>query len=224
MRNTRAGFVDAGYLRAQGAEATGRKSGQVRPDASAVVNWLQSCVSGRLHDRTLLRTYWYDGVFDASHVRYPGQRKFFDAIAFTPGVQLRLGHIAEHPVRLDRHLRQAIERTAKKPAVDPTTLLEEFTKAWAGRVQRQQKGVDALMVLDLVRLAGRTVFSTMILITGDRDLAEAVRAAQDFGTRVIIATPRRDSFAREVIQLADDIIDIPDQAIRSMLPLRPRSE
>ena len=220
MPLTCAGFVDAGYLRAQGAAATGRKPWEVRPDASVVVDWLKSCVCGLPVDHTLLRTYWYDGAFEPSHSDYPGQRKFFDAIAFTPGIQLRLGHIAEKPVRLDMQLRQGVEKTAERLEMEPATLLAEFRKQLTGRVRHQQKGVDTLMVLDLVRLAGREALSTMILISGDRDLAEAVRVAQDFGTRVILATPHRPSAASALAQLVDDIIDIPDQAIHSMLPTR----
>ncbi|MGH8906868.1 MAG: NYN domain-containing protein [Egibacteraceae bacterium] len=46
---------------------------------------------------------------------------------------------------------------------------------------RQQKGVDTLVTLDLVRLAQRNAYDTAILIAGDRDLAEAIRTAQDSG-------------------------------------------
>lgn len=220
MAATCAGFVDAGYLRAQGAAVTGPKPSKVRPDAAAVVEWLHSYVDEQLYDHTLLRAYWYDGAFDASHGGYSNQRKFFDAIAFTPGIQLRLGQIAEHPVHLDGQLRQAVRQTADGLGVAPTALLRELKTHLAGRVRRQQKGVDTLIVLDLVRLAGRAIFSTMILMSGDRDLAEAVRTAQDYGTRVILATPDRQNVATALAQLADDIITIPDQAVRSMLPSR----
>ena len=37
---------------------------------------------------------------------------------------------------------------------------------------------------------------------------------------MIVATPDRQSVAFALAQLADDIIDIPDDAIRSMLPMR----
>ena len=220
MPTTSAGFVDAGYLRAQGAAAIGRKPREVRLDAASVVAWLQSCVSEMFDNHSLLRTYWYDGAFNPSHFDYPGQRKFFDAIAFTPGIQLRLGQIAEQPVHLDGQLRRAVRQTAESLGMEPDTLLGEFKRQMAGLVRRQQKGVDTLIVLDLVRLASRSIFSSMILVSGDRDLAEAVRTAQDYGTQIIVATPDRPSVASALAQLADDIIDIPDDAIRSMLPMR----
>ena len=73
----------------------------------------------------------------------------------------------------------------------------------------------------MVRLAGRSGYSTAVLVAGDRDLAEAVRAAQDFGAQVLVATPNRASVARELAQLADDVIHIPETVVRQMLTFRP---
>ena len=85
----------------------------------------------------------------------------------------------------------------------------------------QQKGVDTLLALDLVRLAGRSVFTTAVLIINDRDFSEAIRAAQDFGVRVLIATPNRHRVASELTQLADGLIVIPPQVLEKMLPPPP---
>ena len=85
---------------------------------------------------------------------------------------------------------------------------------------RQQKGVDTLIALDMVRLASRSAYMTAILIAGDRDLAEAIRTAQDYGARVVIATPNRQSVARQVVQLADEVIDIAEDDLKLMLPIR----
>ena len=126
MRATCSGFIDAGFLRAQGAAAVGRKPWEVRLNAAAVVDWLRSRAPDLPADQDLLRTYWYDGAFDPSHVDYRRQRRFFDAIAFTPGIQLRLGHVAENPVDLDSQLRQAVRQAAQSLEIEPTTLLEEF--------------------------------------------------------------------------------------------------
>jgi uncharacterized LabA/DUF88 family protein len=104
--------------------------------------------------------------------------------------------------------------------VDADKLLAEFARHWSFRPERQQKGVDTLIALDLVRLAGRAAFDTAILIAGHRDLAEAVRATQDFGRRVVVATPSRRSVARELAQLADEIIDLDAADVRAMLSPR----
>lgn len=83
-----------------------------------------------------------------------------------------------------------------------------------------QKGVDTLLTLDLVRLAGRSAFSTAILVVNDRDFAGAITAAQDFGVRVLIATPSQQTVAEELTRLADDVIFISKGELTKMLPLR----
>lgn len=106
--------------------------------------------------------------------------------------------------------------------MDPAGLLSAFDKRWKFHPVRQQKGVDTLIALDLVRLAGRGVIDTAILISGDRDLAEAIRSAQDFGLAVSVATPGR-GLAREVAKLADATLVIPPEKLDQMLPSRVRS-
>ena len=170
---------------------------------------------------SFVRAYWYDGAFDPSHREYAGQRAYFDAIAFTPGVQLRLGHIAERSSRIERPILLALRNAAAGLDVDADKLVTEFGRHWTFRPERQQKGVDTLIALDLVRLAGRAAFDTAVLLAGDRDLAEAVRATQDFGRRVVVATPARRCVARELAQLADEIVDLDEADVRAMLSSRP---
>ena len=214
------GFVDVGFLHAVGATVLGQSRGSVNPDAATTVQWLRRLAEQRIVGQTFLRAYWYDGAFDPSHRDYRGQRMYFNGIAATPGIQLRLGHVAERPNQLADPIRQAIANAAEEVGCDPSRLLEAFDNLWTFRPVRQQKGVDTLIALDIVRLASRSVYATAVLIAGDRDLAEAIRTAQDHGVRVIIATPDRQSVAQEVSQLADDIIDIPASDVQSMF--RPR--
>ena len=223
MPGTYAGFIDASFLRAEGAKSIGQPPKSVRPDASAVVDWFRNLAARKSFDPTFLRAYWYDSAFDPSHHNYAGQRSFFDAIALTPGLQLRLGHIAEAPSPLEQPIRRALETTASGLGLDPGELLSEFDRNWTFRSNRQQKGVDTLIALDMVRLAGRSVCTTMVLVAGDRDFAEVIRASQDFGTRVLVATPRRSSVSREVAQLADELIDITEAEVGRMLTPRPMS-
>ena len=220
LADTFLGFVDVGYLRAEGARVLGLKPSQIRPDASAVVRWFLNLEFGSLLGQKLLRIYWYDGEFAPSRSEYGSQRRYFDAIASTPGIQLRLGQIAVRASRLRTPIRRALRQTAIDLSIDPHELLAAFERNWEFRPEFQQKGVDTLIALDLVRLAGRSVCDTAVLVAGDRDLAEAIRAAQDFGLRVLIATPNRNSIAREVAQLADALIDIPEDSISAMLPKR----
>lgn len=56
-----------------------------------------------------------------------------------------------------------------------------------GRLTAQgQKGVDSLIVRDLITLASRRSINTGILVGGDDDLTEGLREAQDFGVRMIV--------------------------------------
>ena len=65
MSSTYAGFIDAGFLRAEGARALGESPRNVRLDAEAIVRWYTELAyrdSGRF-----LRAYWYDARFDSGH-------------------------------------------------------------------------------------------------------------------------------------------------------------
>ncbi|MGH3837482.1 MAG: NYN domain-containing protein [Pseudonocardiaceae bacterium] len=52
--------------------------------------------------------------------------------------------------------------------------------------KNQQKGVDALIYRDLITLAQHRAISDAVLLSGDEDLREGVRAAQDYGVRVVL--------------------------------------
>ena len=220
MIGTYAGFVDAGYLISEGARSLGRKRPSVRPDALAVAQWFRRLTHSLLGEK-FLRAYWYDGAFATSHREFGKQRPYFDAIAYTPGIQLRLGHVAERRSRLEGPIRSALRTTARGLGVPAERLIAEFDKNWTFYPERQQKGVDTLITLDMVRLASRSAFETAIVISGDRDLAEVVRTVQDYGVGVLVATPNRESVASEVLQLADDVIDIAESDVREMLKDRP---
>ena len=91
MSGTYAGFIDASFLRAEGAKAIGQSPKGVRPDALAVVSWFRYLSRQESLDQTFLRAYWYDSAFDPSHPSYVGQRSFFDAIALTPACNCASG-------------------------------------------------------------------------------------------------------------------------------------
>ena len=138
----------------------------------------------------------------------------------TPGIQLRLGHIVEYRPWFEPGIREAIRRTAVGVGVDPDVMMDEFDGHWTFRPERRQKGVDTLVALDLVRLASRNVFDTAVLISGDRDLSAVVRAVQEWGCRVVVATPDRYCVARELLELADRVIEIDEEGLHMMLPRR----
>lgn len=206
------GFVDSGYLKAEGARAlsSGDGGGRVRLDAGRVVRWIRELAASEAVGEPFLRCYWYDGAFDASDQRSVSQRRYFDAIASTPGLTLRLGHLVE---RQDRN-RMGIERALERFGVDPV----EFGRVFDfRRAELTQKGVETLMVTDLLSAAFRAQMSTAVVIAGDRDLAEALRVVQEQGVRVVLAVPESVAVAAEVRHLADELVTIGGSELATML-------
>lgn len=73
----------------------------------------------------------------------------------------------------------------------------------------QQKGVDALIYRDLMTLARERAISDAVLVSGDEDLREGVRAAQDMGVRVTLVgiSPTGQQFnqSRDLVREADEV-------------------
>lgn len=102
----------------------------------------------------------------------------------------------------------------------------------------QQKGVDLRMGLDLVAHARNDAVDTIVLVSGDDDLTEAVEEAQGHGVQVILLSiPSADGRPHGVskhLQLAADHLEILDasalevavqrSAARVHPPAPPRSE
>ena len=73
----------------------------------------------------------------------------------------------------------------------------------------QQKGVDALILADLMELARNHAITDACLLSGDEDLRVAVQLAQSFGVRVhlIGIEPSRGSQSRALMQEADTHVE-----------------
>ena len=95
------------------------------------------------------------------------------------------------------------ELTADQQRVADT----EDVKLRLGVVNRagQQKGVDSLIVTDLVELARNHAITDAVLLSGDEDLRIGVQIAQSFGVRVhlIGIEPSRLSQSTSLLQEAD---------------------
>lgn len=77
-------------------------------------------------------------------------------------------------------------------------------------IDGQQKGVDLRIGLDMVALARNKAVDTIVLISGDDDLTEAVEEAQDHGVTVIVlAAPNvaggPNGVSRHLLRAADDL-------------------
>lgn len=196
------GFLDAGFLIHEGGRLLKWERGSVQPNAEGCVDAFRRLAATRGFD--LLRLYWYDGAFDPGDARAATQRVYHDAISATPGVQIRLGHLQERAPTWQHALRRAITECGWE--------LIELEKRFAFRPQVEQKGVDTLLALDMVRLAQRRAYDMALLFSGDRDLAEAVRDSQDEGRRILLVHPANAGVATELRHLADEIIELPSAA------------
>ena len=217
MPTTYAGFVDVGYLHAEGAKALGSNANAVRTMAPELVAWFRNLRAGQ----SLERVYWYDGAFDSAHPRAAGQRRALNAIGQTPDLELRLGYLVERRSRLARPIQAALENTAAGLGIAPGALLAAFNQHWQFRPQLEQKGVDTLLALDVVNFANRSPGGTVVLIAGDLDLVEAVRQARNLGARVSMATPNPNTVARQLKALANNVISIAHADLGRMLQARP---
>lgn len=206
MRMSVAGFVDVGFVRAAVASACGLDAGQVRLDAGALVRKVDQIAEQWGGSR--LRVYWYDGAHGSEDPRHQTQRRYLDAVAATPGVQLRLGNLVTRTPAWHRELESAL----KACGVDRKV----FDRHFKMTTEVQQKGVDTLMVLDLVRLAQRGAYDVAVIFSGDRDIAEAVRAAQDEGRRVVLVVPDERSSATDLRSLADEVVVLDAAELRTL--------
>lgn len=84
-----------------------------------------------------------------------------------------------------------------------------------GRIShRQQKGVDALLILDLTTLARERAIASALVLSGDEDIREGIATAQSLGVRVLLGAVAmlegRPSVATTLLEEADDhiLIDI----------------
>ena len=88
----------------------------------------------------------------------------------------------------------------------------------------QQKGVDSLIVTDLVELARNHAISDAVILSGDEDIRIGVQIAQSFGVRahLIGIGPGRESQSRFLLQESDTTVEWCEADVRELLTiLRP---
>ncbi|MGC8475964.1 MAG: NYN domain-containing protein [Acetobacteraceae bacterium] len=85
----------------------------------------------------------------------------------------------------------------------------------------EQKGVDALIVTDMVELARNHAISDAVLVSGDEDVRVGVVLAQQFGVRVHLVGihPARANQSRSLRQEADTTVEWDAAAVARFLRL-----
>lgn len=102
--------------------------------------------------------------------------------------------------------------------------LSKFTCRYGYTVYREgvfmQKGVDSLLVVDMLTLAARKTVDSIKLLAGDRDLISGVKAARDFGVIVDLFTFDRKTYAHPLKGECDSHTELnKDGTIRSSAQL-----
>lgn len=112
-----------------------------------------------------------------------------------------------------RHGRATVEQQALADADDIKVRFGQLN--FAG----EQKGVDALIVTDMVELARNRAISDAVLLSGDEDVRVGVLLAQQFGVRVhlIGIAPSRSNQSRALKQEADTTTEWDKAAIAGFL-------
>lgn len=89
--------------------------------------------------------------------------------------------------------------------------------------RRQQKGVDSLIVTDLIELARNQAMSDAVLLSGDEDVRIGVQIAQSFGVRVhlIGIAPCRGSQSLQLMQEADTTTEWDSGVVGKFLTILP---
>ncbi len=86
----------------------------------------------------------------------------------------------------------------------------------------QQKGVDSLIVTDLIELARLKSISDAVLLSGDEDVRVGVQIAQNYGVRVHLLgiAPSRGSQSHQLLQEADTTSEWDSAVIAAFLAIR----
>lgn len=91
--------------------------------------------------------------------------------------------------------------------------------------QGEQKGVDSLIVTDMIELARNRAMTDALLLSGDEDLRVGVQQAQEFGVKVHLLgiAPSRGSQSQFLLQEADTTHEWAAEALRRFLTCSPQA-
>lgn len=89
----------------------------------------------------------------------------------------------------------------------------------------QQKGVDSLIVTDLINLARNRSISTALLLSGDEDIRVGVQQAQEAGVRIHLLgiAPSASNMSNLLRQEADTLTELDKSEISKVLTHAPKA-
>ena len=154
----------------------------------------------------------------------PAGAPFFAAIAATTGVTVRTGKVVERPHPGRARTRDTLRETLQFFRLDEEPILEKFDELWELYPVRQQKGVDTLIISDMLMGAVNQDFNTVVLVSGDSDLADPFRTVKSLGCKTVLVVPTETGLAPELKRIADETIRIPYNELRQILYRRQNSQ
>ncbi len=144
-------------------------------------------------DRKHVRTYYYIVPINQKEnpQAYSQQQKFFAYLDKVPYLERRLGRLVRRRQELQcPHCNRSFER--------------DF---------HLEKGVDVKLAMDMLDLVVKKIYDLAILVSGDGDFSNAIRAVKELGLSVENAYFSRDPSGRtghswELMQVCDRFIDL----------------
>jgi uncharacterized LabA/DUF88 family protein len=128
--------------------------------------------------RTLVRTYYYTCRLTPDHPleMRKSQEKFLGALDHIDYLEVRLGKL--------------VRRSGKCNA--------------CGNVEEKwlEKGVDMRLGVDMLAAAAKDMYDTAVLVSGDGDLAEAVKAVKELGRHAEVAAFPKNR-AQDLVKASD---------------------
>ena len=118
--------------------------------------------------------------------------------------------------------------TSQGPSTQHIALAEKgYMKVRLGFVNSygQQKGVDSLVVTDMITLARNGAMAECVLLSGDEDIRVGVQQAQEYGARVHLLgiKPARSSQSQFLRQEADSLHEWESDDLSVFLECQPRA-
>ena len=222
-------FLDAANLCKRGQKELGWEGENVRINAEKFVQFSKKLKEIGANteiweNATFSGVYWYDGAFPPGHAMYQKQRRAFAAIAATNGVTVRTGKVVERPYPGRARTRDTLRETLRFFRLDEEPILEKFDELWELYPVRQQKGVDTLIISDMLMGAVDQEFNTVVLVSGDSDLADPFRTVKSLGCKTVLVVPAETGLAPELKRIADETIRIPYNELRRILYRRQKSK
>lgn len=117
-----------------------------------------------------------------------------------------------------------LQRSARMTSEQEQVASASYTKLRLGVVNSrgEQKGVDSLIVTDLIDLARNRAITDAVLVSGDEDIRIGVQIAQTFGVQVHLLgiKPARGSQSPDLIQEADTHHEFDETVIGSLMTIK----